>query len=106
MQIVNGIILDGVMRGWNARNDNKNAVPFDLHSYLSKGSADFTLPDGEYNNVTFSRNDDMFLFSSGKKLIKLYREWKNENQNMVRWLESVAIGECTRKVIEGKKILD
>lgn len=107
-KIINGINVNGFKRGWNGAN-GQFPIPLNIEKYLKCGQTEILL-DNEHRNVSFTREDGMFLFSCGnselRRPMKLYREWRNESLDMIMWLESVAVGECTRKVIQGEKLLD
>lgn len=107
-KIINGINVDGFKKGWNGAN-GQSFIPLNIEKYLRYGRAEI-LSDVERRSVSFKRDDGMFLFSCGdselRRPMKLYREWRNESLDMIMWLESVAVGECTRKVIQGERLLD
>lgn len=109
-KVINGIMVDGFKKGWRCKDLPPRPIPFDVDEYLSNGFADIGLPNGKSKRIAFTRGDDLFEFSYDgtqiKRPMKLYREWRNESLDMIMQLESYAIGECTRKVIEGYRLLD
>lgn len=110
MKVVNGIIVEAFQKGWQEDGHENLPVPFNIEDYFVNGRANITLSGKKTFEVSFTKTDGLFEFSCGntqlKKPMKLYREWKNESLEMIMWLESVAIGDCTRKVLQGEKLLD
>lgn len=104
---IRGIDVEGFKRGWN--NVSSLAIPFDVEKYLEDGQAEIKF-GRERKKVSFRRDDGLFVFSCGntqlRHSMRLFREWRNESLDMVLWLESVAVGECTRKIIQGERLLD
>lgn len=86
-----------------------DTVPFNVRQFLKRRRLSFVMPNGGRVTVTLKKNGERFdflcLFCGQKRVIKLYREWTTENQETIKNFEAYAIGECTRKIITGDRII-
>lgn len=118
--IINDISVHYFMEGWWGEWSEGEAalttlglpsqmVPFDVAQFLRTGKCKVIIDQDMTLSVAFTKESKQIIFTCewwGKpRTIRLYREWDSEDADLIQQLESYSIGECTRNILIGKKLV-
>lgn len=117
--MINGVVVSQFIKGWWGNNGEgqellrqlglPNELPFNVENYLNTGKFIMPLFNGSTIKVAISKYDTHFEFSckwpSKKYCFKLFREWEGVDIDEIIKMESYSIGECTRKIMISKDVL-
>ena len=112
--MINGVNSEDFLSGWwgndcegsgllNKMGVSTETLPFSMDKYLSSHTEEFNDCDGNVARICFKARNPYFefvgIYKGKKRVTRLYREWDDDDIDMIIHLESQAIGECTRVVL-------
>lgn len=82
-------------------------IPFDVNMFLRFGKLEIPRIGAK---ITMETNNEYYLLTYGvrskdSKHIKLFREWPGEDDTYVTNIESFALGECVRKLLNRENLI-
>lgn len=105
-KIINGVLRDEFIHGYCG--EANASVPFKVDKFLKNRSVMFKLERKKWCNICFTVLDDRielrYSDDEDRRILKLFREWPGYSLDDIIKLESVALGNCVRKIIDGEPL--